>query len=377
MLMRAPVRLDDIYEWDARVASADGVKRGDARRHVERLCNTAAFGRWAYAMAEDSGWSPPKHVVTAIRKAFNRASWKRKCRGIVQALGRRDDGSLPIRVAQAGAFSDDILTILVHHALSGAGVRRDAEALRCALVAAHYLGNDGLTSAVSRFVEKSGSVEVPQQVSAGANGFGAVVLRVVEAKLLDGYFAASRRVDVSADAAYLAGELTYHPAWYLMLESPVHIRIGRRNVAIRSASFSIGTESLEIRFQKSAAGPTIPRVVIPLSGARAYVAGTAEHAAAVIVDLLFSSGERLQKTHAAADKALVETLIGEVKTSASSIYRLSSSPDWNVSTLSGSFLSVTGRSGVAQVPHDRRGHFQIRNGKQVPIRAYRTGKDRR
>lgn len=406
----------EVESWTRTLASPKALSRRPVAREAGRLIDGSSFGKWAHSMCEEPAWNPPDHIVSAIRQAYQQAAPGQKQRGILQALGRLDRSPIPVEAYGSGKTERSSMAALVRYALEPVVVANDRLAARIAVRSAALLNDSFLRALVTVLLADAGLWELAQtrahqksvprhsafknahldadrttateafgndsapsrvslkpKSSNDVNAIALVIARESDCRLLNIYLTESRRVDVSADAAYLAAELTYHPSWRLSLQTPVEIKLGNQKVPIRAAVIRPGIDTITIQLQGSSSGATVPAIKMPLSGARTYPSGSPDHAAAVIIDVLFATSHQLRKTHAVGDLRIAQKLLERTGETATAVYRLNCDLVWS-NTRSGRFLSVAAPSKSSVKPHDTRGYFQIRGGKKVPVRAYKTGK---
>lgn len=367
-------------KWTRQIDSNAVLDRGEMKELVLRYCTHETFGRWAHAVASHPTVDFPPAIVSVIRDSFRRARKEEHAIAIIHAMGRFDDEDQTWSNEYQRVVKLAWLPDVVRYGLEPAFRRGDTDAMEAAVRAAALIRFGGVGRAVRREVEPflsrvsevtHSAVEKPIAVP----GTGAVLLRGEEARDVDAYLRHSREVQVSADAIHLAIELTYHPIWKLVAEEPFTFRLGRLKASVQVVTVTPGADSLDIRFGMVGGGPTVPTVHLPTKGPRTYLPGTVDHAAAVLVDLMFADTNRLRTTRLDKDRTLVVRLLASCKMMPTAVYRLSSPPVWDPDADESAFLSVTRQDQKTRAAHDTRGHFQTRRGRKVPIRPYRTGRN--
>lgn len=187
---------------------------------------------------------------------------------------------------------------------------------------------------------------------------------------MEKYFTESRAGSLTSETLYLASALTYWPEWVVLFETPVALMLRGRKVLIESVTGSLGEQWVDVRFKAgSNTIAAVPARIPVRTGRRTFEPRTADHAALVLLDLLFSKEENLETSHAKGDRVFAEGRLGPIGKSASTLYRLSARPQWVSGDGSAGRLELKATS-LRRV-HDVRGHFRTRDGVKHPVKPHR------
>lgn len=377
LLMQSPVPETVVINWAKRTVDSTSLEEGTAERHLAEVCTPANFGEWALTFGKKQSTPLWGYLRRGIRNAYAEASWEQKVDGIFAAL----ECSHTSEIVSPQVGPQNTLAQSELESIANAVVEFHSDKVR---------KGDRLGTA-RRTCQLLGIVQMPrllkQQITALKSGdpgvmnvgssstirprlspIAAIVFRSRECRDVETYFTKSRAASLTAETIFLASALTYRPQWTVLFETPVKLRLEQREAVIESVSGTLSDEHVDVRFK---AGPNSPAKVnarIPVRfGSRTFEPRTAEQAALVLLDLLFSREENLSTSSAKGDLIFAEKRLGRAGKSISALYRMSSLPSWSIND-GRSRLEVKVSSDRSA--HDVRGHFRTRNGVAYPVRPH-------
>lgn len=372
-------RRSSINHWLISLATGDSPAES-AVEHFDFRCRTHNFGKWASRIADCDSQSVPGYVLDTIRACYRDASSEDKFRGLHQIL----TGEYPGTQDRCGSFDEtdsDAIESLLDFAFAheGAGFEHaqfDRVVKSLQLVGADTVAEtltlwpglsvvDGL---VSSEVRAGRTRQIPADRKFNSM-IGGIALRAEDCKNLNSLLAESQSVGLTADAAYLASELTMFPIWRAFLENPIRIPHEGSRLVISGIRVASGQNSLAISYTSTSSDShDSSQILIPVSGVRSYRPDTRDHATVIILNYLFADTECLETTYANRDASLVDRSISDTGERISTIYR----PTGRGSIRVGIRRFIIDRTiPSARKKHAVRGHFRTVDGRSYPVKPHR------
>lgn len=380
--MQAPVPATVVVEWASRMAAEPAIDSAAVEEHLSQVCTSANFGEWAHTFGRKGSAPSWSYLKRGMRNAYAEASWEQKVDGIFVALGCGPKSeSIAIHGDRGAQLTETDTERLVDAVVAYHGDKiRRGDRLKNGQRALSLLGLASVSQLLARRItawkkELADMAEpsaTPSEtlVRPTFTTVATIVLRSRECRDLEVYLTESRSVLLTSETMYLASTLTYRPKWIVVFEAPVALRLGREKVVVESVSGTLGDEWVDVRFHAGASSAgKLPARIPVRPGRLTFDPTTVEHAALVLLDLLFSKEEYLWSSNAAGDRVLADSRLKASGTRASTIYRLSNRPRWEGGE------SAVGRLVLKRVSarraHDVRGHFRTRNGVTRPVKPHR------
>jgi len=380
--MQSPVPVAVVVNWKKRTANSAPLEEGTAERHLAELCTPSNFGEWALAFGQKQPIPLWNYLKRGIRNAYTEATWEQKVEGIFAAFECSHAAEVIPR--ESGQHCE--LTEAEMDSIARAVVEfhsdkvRNGDRLATAMRALQLIGLGRMTRLVKQQIidVKRGSIEqaeVGKPAAAAArppqlSPVAVVVLRNRECRDVEKYFTQSRAGSLTSETLYLASALTYRPEWVVLFETPVALMLRGGKVLIDSVTGSLSDQWVDVHFK---AGPTTiaaaPARIPVRFGRRTFEPRTADHAALVLLDLLFSLEENLETSHAKGDRVFAEGRLSPIGKTASTLYRLSTRPQWGIRDGNAGQLELKATS--LRRAHDVRGHFRTRDGVKHPVKPHR------
>jgi len=382
VLMQSPVPVPVVVDWASRMADNPEIDPSAVEHHLSQVCTSANFGEWAHAFGRNGSAPSWTYVKRGMRDAYAEASWEQKIDGIFVSLGCSLTSESIARSGDTGARLTEtdmerlVDAIVTYHS----DKIRGGDRLKSGQRALSFLGLVGVSQLLARritawkreFVDTAETPDTPPETAVRSTiaAFAAIVVRSSECRDLERYLAESRAVSLTSETLYLASALTYQPKWMLLFESPVRLRLGRETLVTEFVSGTLGDEWVDVRFHPGAslAGKSPARIPVR-PGRRTFDPTMVEHAALVLLDLLFSREESLRPSQAVGDRELVESRLAATRNTVSAVYRLSDRPRWDSAERTVGRLELKHAS--SRQAHDVRGHFRSRNGVSHPVKPHR------
>lgn len=382
VLMRSPVPADVVIDWAKRTADSASFEASVAERHLAEVCTPSNFGEWARSFGTKQSTPVWNYLKRGIRNAYNVASWKQKVDGIFAALdcSHTTEDIVPQGRRPNNNLADAELESIVHAVVEFHSDKvRDGDRLGNASRTAQLLGlvqaprllKEQITAMKIGSIEKAGVVKTasPSTIRPKLLPVAAILFRSRECRYVETYFSESRTASLTADTMFLASALTYRSQWIVLFETPVTLRLGRRKVMVESVTGTLGDDWVDVRFKAgSSSQGAIPARIPVRFGRRTFEPTTAEHAALVLLDLLFSREENLETSRADGDRVFAEKRLEPIGKSVSTLYRLNTQLRWAINAGTSRLVLKEESSRRA---HDVRGHFRVRDGATYPVKPHR------
>lgn len=197
-----------------------------------------------------------------------------------------------------------------------------------------------------------------------------VLVRKDECAEVAKFISSGSRAILTADAKYLAAELTMHNQWHLVLESPVRINPDKKGYLLKSATIIPQTRRIKVILHPSDTFRASEIVTIPRFGIHEHLAKSPENVAVTILALIFDDVHNLRKSDTAADMSMANSHAWHNAISISAVYRFVHPVRWRAtSQLIES--STKPHSASKRRPTDVRGSFRLINGVRYPVKPHR------
>lgn len=380
--MQAPVPEGVVVEWEKRTAHTGTLQLGTAERHLAEVCTPENFGEWALAFGKKRSTTVWSYLRRGIREAYETASWEQKVDGIFVALecSHTSEIIVPLGGKQTILSENELESIARAVVQFHADKIRKGDRLGNPRRALQILGLVQVTRLLKQQISsvKNASAEklaVEKNRAVHLSGtelspVAVVVVRSRECRDVEKYLTESRAGPLTSETLYLASALTYRPEWVVFFETPVALKVRGRKGLIDSVTGHLSDHWVDVRFKAVPDSVAAVPARIPVRfGRRTFEPLTADHAALVLLDLLFSKEENLETSHAKGDRAFAEGRLNPIGKSASSLYRLSTRPQWLINEETAGRLELNATS--FRRAHDVRGHFRTREGVAHPVKPHR------
>ncbi|SIK54060.1 Uncharacterised protein [Mycobacteroides abscessus subsp. abscessus] len=197
---------------------------------------------------------------------------------------------------------------------------------------------------------------------------GGIVLRAEDADTLNSLIQDSQSVVLTADAAYLAAELTEFPIWKAFFEKQISVPNEGAQLDVVKIRVASTRNSLVLTYSAATSSHELRQVHIPRDRAHRYHPNTMQHTAVVLLNYLFADTDCLVTTSAVHDVQFVDQNLSGTNERIAALYR----PSGSRFAVSGKRHFILKRE--ARSPrrgHSVRGHFRTVNDTKYPVKPHR------
>ncbi|GAA1937283.1 hypothetical protein GCM10009689_17260 [Brevibacterium antiquum] len=355
----------------------------DVQADFEHKCTARNFGQWLTVLMNNDRSEFPKWIAPIVRNRYWSVNAQRKAEFVLSAMNVPGNFTVTASVSDDSFSKEDLshLTALCAVENSVGGSVSIARGLKQLYLLHDYRIAQPIWTNLQRSkkTNKPGPVSSPDlaepqpDVRPPTGNRAGVAVHETVCSLIDDRLSELSAATISADSVYLAAELTRHPSWVLVFETPLGVHRGREQTSIAGMSVTSGAASISVEFIPSSGSARMPSVRIPKAGSRTFVTHSSEVVAIIVLAVLFESGDKLVKTHADWDHRIIKRVTSLIAKASTATYRTTGDITWEAES-SATIQAIRFSSG-ARTPHDTRGYFQMRRGKKVAVKAYRTGKE--
>ena len=350
-----------------------------AVEHFSVRCRPHSFGKWAMRIANSNLEPVPEYVQSLLRASHRDAAPADKVRGLYYILADEYPEKTKDIEGIVGAECIDMET-LVNRVLGGG--RREMERKRfirvldsLRLIGANAAADDLQQMSNLTVIDRTEPGQEPQTIAPESpavrqdnSDIGGIVLRAEDADTVNSLVRNSQAVVLTADAAYLAAELTEFPIWKAFIEK--QISVPNEGVQLDVAKIRVAStrNSLVVTYGAATASQELQQVHIPRDGANRYHPNTLEHTAVVLLNYLFAETDCLVTTSAVHDVQFVDQNLSGTNESIAALYR----PSGRHFAVSGKRHFIVKReSRSPRRGHSVRGHFRTGNDTKYPGKPHR------
>ena len=377
-LKRSNVEPQSIRHWLLQPETGES-PTASAQRHFESRCFFHNFGKWALRIVESGSRGVPEYVKSTVRSRYDNASADDRSRGLLFIL----TGEFPPSDAlesYKGNEPDDVSVLLevaeIYHEKNYERAEFDAVVEALWFVGAKSLANAFREWSAGRVEPTAAPASQPRrsvsQLPAErpvGTGIGAIAVDAQNCNRIRSLVRNARSSTLTADASYLAAELTTFYVWRAVFEEPLRVPNGD-SYAFDISNFrvAVGVSSLVITYFPVDRTLDRPQVAIPVNGMTSVRPESLEHSTVVLLNYFFADTICLETSSAKRDVQLMQRVLAGTGDNFSTLYR----PTGRSSLGTGRAKFILKKEEVlSRREHDVRGHFRTVNGTRYPVKPHR------
>lgn len=303
---------------------------GDVLDSIAAHCTRRTFGKWSRLIFMDRKWTAPHYVKDAIGRAYETATPAQRLHAMFHAFGI-ETNALSVKLPDNATVTDEhferAATIIARITTESDmtiglyALNVQSNYVAASLVAPKISGHEhgrysalgsagsGPNQTAQRPIEASPEGSAPRvgkRRGAAARPpsrdtsqpmpvprAAIVLVRKDECAEVAKFISSGSRAILTADAKYLAAELTMHNQWHLVLESPVRINPDKKGYLLKSATIIPQTRRIKVILHPSDTFRASEIVTIPRFGIHEHLAKSPENVAVTILALIFDDVHNL------------------------------------------------------------------------------------